>query len=87
MTLDLTPIENLNNIIINNSCFQKKIRRINKTKKNAGYTYQYYNQLCTCIIRIRETIQYLSEFNFKKENICVFSICFTIPTKQFNSSL
>ena len=33
MTLDLTPIENLNNIIINNSCFQKKIRRINKTKK------------------------------------------------------
>lgn len=70
MTLDLTPIENLNNIITNNSCFQKKIRRINKTKKNAGYTYQYYNQLCTCIIRIRETIQYLSEFKFKKENIC-----------------
>lgn len=68
MKFDLSSIEALNEIISSNNCFQKEKKSIEKNKKSKGYTYQYYNQLCTCIIRIRETSQYLEKFSFRREN-------------------
>ena len=40
-----------------------------KNKMTKGYLYQYYNQLCVCIIRITETVEYLEHFSFKKTNV------------------
>lgn len=67
MKFDLSSIEALNKIISSNNCFLKKKRIIEKNKKSKGYTYQYYNQLCTCIIRIRETSEYLEKFSLKEK--------------------
>lgn len=67
MKFDLSNIETLSKIISTNNCFQKKKKIIEKSKKSTAYTYQYYNQLCTCIIRIRETSQYLENFSFRKK--------------------
>ena len=67
MKLDLTYLEELNEIINSNDCFSKKKKKVGKNSK--GYTYQYYNQLCACILRIRETSRYLeNDFKFRKEN-------------------
>ena len=61
---DLTYLEELYDIIYCNECFEH-IKRTKKTKKRA-YTYQYKNCLLTCIIRIRETVEYLDKFKFRK---------------------
>ena len=68
-SINLAYLEKFNNIIANNVCFSKKTinKRIDKTSKN-NYRYQYFNQLCTCIIRIRETSEYLQDFDFKQDN-------------------
>lgn len=69
MKLNLTYLEELNEIISSNDCFLKKKKKVAKTKKTEGYTYQFYNQLCACILRIRETSRYLdNDFKFRKEN-------------------
>ena len=67
--INLAYLEKFNNVIANNVCFSKKTinKRIDKTSKN-NYRYQYFNQLCTCIIRIRETSRYLQDFVFKQDN-------------------
>lgn len=69
MKFDRTYLENINCIITQNDCFLKKIKKINKSRTTTGFTYQCYNQLCVCIIRIRETSQYLEAFRFRKENV------------------
>ncbi len=48
----------------------KENKKVIKNKKTKGYTFQYYNQFCACVIRIRETIGYLEQFIFKKDNMC-----------------
>ena len=65
-SINLTHFKTFNDIITNNVLFSKKTvcKRIN-TKT---YRYQYFNQLCTCIIRIRETSEYLQDFDFKQDN-------------------
>lgn len=70
MGFSLTYLEELSGIISSNDCFQKRKKKTQKTKKSKGFTYQYYNQLCACILRIRETYRYLDEFEFRKENNC-----------------
>lgn len=67
--INLAYLEKFNDVISNNACFSKKTinKRIDKSEKNT-YRYQYFNQLCTCIIRIRETSAYLSDFDFKQDN-------------------
>lgn len=70
MKFNLTYLEELNGIISSNDCFYKRKKKTAKTKKSKGFTYQYYNQICACIIRIRDTYTYLDEFKFRKENIC-----------------
>ena len=63
---NLTYLEELNEIIRDNECFQY-IERTKTNKKNEKlYTYQYMNRLFTCIIRIRETVEYLDKFKFRK---------------------
>ena len=67
--INLTYLESFNEIITSNACFYKKTvnKKIDKNSKNS-YRYQYFNQLCTCIIRIRETSGYLQDFDFKQDN-------------------
>ena len=61
----------LNDIINSNvDCFSKKKKKVKSNRNNKGYTYQYYNQLCASIIRVRETINYLEQFEFKGVNTC-----------------
>lgn len=67
--LDLAQLEVLNNLISENEVFKHKVI-IKKGKQGKCRYYQIYNQLCACIVRIRETCQYLIQFNFKKENVC-----------------
>lgn len=68
-SINLAYLEKFNDVIANNACFCKKTinKRIDKSGKN-NYRYQYFNQLCTCIIRIRETSDYLQDFEFKQDN-------------------
>ena len=68
-SINLAYLEKFNDVIANNACFCKKTinKRIDKSGKNK-YRYQYFNQLCTCIIRIRETSDYLQDFEFKQDN-------------------
>lgn len=63
-------LEQLNELFSQNNYFLKSIKKVNKSKKCKGFSYQYYNQLCVCIIRIRETSKYLEEFKFRKNNDC-----------------
>lgn len=63
-------LNKLNELFSQNSYFLKSIKKVNRSKKSKGFTYQYYNQLCVCIIRIRETSKYLEEFKFRKINDC-----------------
>lgn len=67
--INLTFLEKFNDILSNNACFAKKTikKNLDKSGKN-NYRYQYFNQLCTCIIRIRETSEYLQDFDFKQDN-------------------
>ena len=68
-SIGLKYLEEFNDIIFQNDCFSKKTikKRIDKNG-SSNYRYQYYNQLCTCIIRIRETSDYLHDFDFKQDN-------------------
>lgn len=68
MNFDLTYLEDLRVIVGENECFHKKTKKVLSTRKTNGYTYQYYNQFCTCIIRIRETSRYLESFKFRRSN-------------------
>lgn len=70
MKYNLKYLEKLHDIIEHNDCFLKKTKKVSRGKKTKGYTFQYYNQFCACIIRIRETTNYLEQFKFKKDNNC-----------------
>lgn len=41
-----------------------------KSKDKKKHKFEYYNLLCTCILRIRETSNYLMKYSFKQENVC-----------------
>lgn len=64
--IDCSYLDSFNDIINSSDCFCRKI--INKNIDKKAYRYQYYNQLCTCMIRIRETSIYLENFEFKQDN-------------------
>ena len=65
---NLTYLEKISELVSHNDYFQRKTKSVKGTKGNRGYTYQYYNQVCTCILRIRETSNYLAVFPFKRNN-------------------
>ena len=67
-SLNLTYLEKISELVSYNDYFQRKTKSVKGTKGNRGYTYQYYNQVCTCILRIRETSDYLEHFPFKRSN-------------------
>lgn len=67
--LNLDHLESLNEIISDNEVFRHKIT-MRKGRRGEKVYYQIYNQLCACIVRIRETSRYLSDFHFKKSNTC-----------------
>lgn len=101
MKFDLSYLIELKEKIISNDCFFKKKKRINKSRKTKGYYYQFYNQLCACIIRISETVGYLEEFKFRKENHCgqafdfyefincisIIKVCTDVLFKTFDEKL
>lgn len=67
-------LEKLNELISHDSIFYKKRNYTEKTRNKNGKTIivrrnaNVFNQICTCIIRIRETVDYLNDFDFKKDN-------------------
>lgn len=65
--IDCSNLNEFNDIIYSNECFRRKI--IKRKISNENYRYQYYNQLCTCIGRIRETSNYLENYEFKQKNL------------------
>lgn len=65
-TIDCSKLNEFNEIINSNELFCRKT--INKKINNKNYRYQYFNQLCTCIIRIIETSDYLERFEFSQDN-------------------
>ena len=66
--IDLTHLERINELVSENGFFRRKTKTVKTNKNNKEYTYQYYNQICTCVLRIRETIDYLKAFVFKRDN-------------------
>ena len=67
-SLNLTYLEKISELVSYNDYFQRKTKSVKGLKGNKGYTYQYYNQVCTCILRVRETSNYLEHFPFKRSN-------------------
>ncbi len=67
--LKLDQLKSLHEIIIGNEVFQHKIT-MSKGKRGEKRYYHIYNQLSACFVRIRETCHYLSDFHFRKSNIC-----------------
>lgn len=65
-SIDCSFLDKFNDIINANECFWRKV--IKKEIDSKHYRYQYFNQLCTCMIRIRETSKYLEHFEFKQDN-------------------
>lgn len=61
-------LEEFNEIIQHDAIIYKKIT-VNK-KKKVKMTYPIWNQVCTCIIRIRETSEYLNQLNIERKNVC-----------------
>ena len=64
--IDLTEFEKIEKLL-NQKPFTFKAKTINVKKK---IKYQYYNQLATCIIRIRETVAYINSKELKYNNNC-----------------
>ena len=64
--IDLTEFEKIVELL-NQKPFTFKTKTIKDKKK---IKYQYYNQLATCIIRIRETVNYINSKELKYENAC-----------------
>lgn len=68
MKFDLSKLEKLRETIRDNYIFLIEQKKVCKTKLKKEFTYQYYNQMCACIIRIRDTTKYVENFEFQKEN-------------------
>lgn len=67
----LDNLERFREVISNELFIYKKIKKKTKQgKKERTLIYQPYNQMITCIIRIRETSQYINELVLRKENSC-----------------
>lgn len=64
--IDLTEFEKIVELL-NQKPFTFKTKTIKGKKK---IKYQYYNQIATCIIRIRETVNYINSKELKYENAC-----------------
>lgn len=64
---NLNYLEEFNSIIHNSDYFLKK-KGNSKGKKRKNINHYIYNQLCSCIVRIRETTQFLETYNFQKDN-------------------
>lgn len=65
--INLCILEDFNDLINHDSIIHRKIKVIDKDKK---YYYQLWNQACTCVIRIRETSNYINQLELKRENVC-----------------
>lgn len=71
--IDITPLGDFIELSHHDSIVYRKIKlkKINiQTKKNEKQSYNPYNQVCTCIIRVRETAWYINTLSLKKENQC-----------------
>lgn len=66
--INLEVLEKFNDLVNHKSIISK--RMITNNKHNKRYSYQIWNQVCTCIIRIRETSKYLNQLTLIRENVC-----------------
>ena len=67
--INLSSLEEISNLVSDNyDAFAHAYTFRDKTKKR--HKFEYYNLLCTCILRIRETSSYLMRYSFRQENVC-----------------
>ncbi len=66
--INLEVLEKFNDLVNHKSIISK--RMITNNKHNKRYSYQIWNQVCTCILRIRETSKYLNQLTLIRENVC-----------------
>ena len=66
--INLSYLEKISELVSDNDYFQRKTKPVRNSKGKKVYTYQYYNQICTCILRIRETSAYLEDYPFEGNN-------------------
>lgn len=65
--IDLASLEKFNDLI-RKEPFTFKTITIEKNKKKIKY--QYFNLLATCVVRIRETTQYINQKELIRKNVC-----------------
>ena len=68
--INLDHLEKISDIISKNYGAFAHAYSYKTGKDNKKHKFEYYNLLCTCILRIRETANYLSQFHFKQDNEC-----------------
>lgn len=67
--INLSSLEEISSLVSDNyDAFAHAYTFRDKTKKR--HKFEYYNLLCTCILRIRETSNYVIGYSFKQENVC-----------------
>ena len=68
--IDLQYLEELSDIISSNYNAFAHAYSFKIDNKKRRRRFEYYNLLCTCILRIRETAHYVCTYKFKQQNTC-----------------
>jgi len=68
--INLKYVEIISELISDNYDAFAHAYSFKKSKDKKLRKFEYYNLLCTCILRIRETSRYLMNYSFRQENVC-----------------
>lgn len=66
--INLDSLEKLSQLVFENCKALAHARACYFDRKNREHKFEYYNLLSTCILRIRETSNYVNNFNFERKN-------------------
>lgn len=69
-TINLKYLEIISELISDNYDAFAHAYSFKKSKNKKIRKFEYYNLLCTCILRIRETSRYLMNYSFRQKNVC-----------------
>lgn len=67
--INLSFLEIISDLISDNYDAFAHAYTFKKIKDKRKCRFEYYNLLCTCILRIRETSKYLTNYAFRQENV------------------
>lgn len=68
--INLSYLEAISELVSENYDAFAHAYSFRKSKDKKQHKFEYYNLLCTCILRIRETSKYLVNYSFRQENVC-----------------